>query len=86
MEIGYELSAGDSFTTIGALTTILAGRGRRYSTTFRSDVVSETVSGHSLGVNLSVGLNSSLSLLLEYFLKYRQGDLGSFTAFSLNTL
>ncbi|MDZ4165020.1 MAG: hypothetical protein U1C55_07820 [Smithellaceae bacterium] len=80
LELVYELSAGDSFTSVGSMTTIPAGRGRRYSTTFRSDVVSETVSGHTFGVNLSVGLTSSLSLLLEYYLKYQQADSGSYSA------
>jgi hypothetical protein len=85
-EIGYEFSRGDSFRAISTTSTMrsikgaeLQGKHRRYSATFGTDVVRESVDRHAIAVNVGFDLTESLFSLLNYTLATAEGDLGTST-------
>lgn len=88
-EIGYEFSHGDSFRAISTTLTSSSptgakfqGKHRRYSVTFGTDVVRESVDRHAISVNVGFDLTESFFSLLNYTFSTAEGDLGTSTSHS----
>ena len=88
-EIGYEFSHGDSFRAISTSLTSrsikgaqLQGKHRRYSATFGTDVVRESVDRHAISFNMGFDLTESFFSLLNYTFATAEGDLGTSTSHS----
>jgi hypothetical protein len=88
-EIGYQFSRGDSFRAISTTFTSRSikgaqfqGKHRRYSATFGTDVVKESVDRHAIAVNVGFDLTESFFSLLNYTFARAEGDLGTSTSHS----
>ena len=81
-EIGYEVSRGDSFRTVGTTSITSAGRGRhlRHSEAFGTDVIREEVDQKAITASAGIDWNKSLFFDIAYTYTSIKGDLGSSTS------
>ncbi|OGW46645.1 MAG: hypothetical protein A2Y66_03645 [Nitrospirae bacterium RBG_13_41_22] len=90
-EIGYEYSHGDSFRSLNSSLTethnnMQHSHGkrlrRRYSSTFETFVIKETVDRNAVGVNIGIDWNKSFFSLVDYTFSNIKGDSGVSTSHS----
>lgn len=82
-EIGYEISRGDSFRSVGASplapggTGMFGGMQPMFSTAFGTEVIREQVDRHAVGVSAGIDWTKSIFSAAGYTFTNRRGELGS---------